>query len=99
MRDRRRSELEGDRMRGLANAAIEGLLVCEGETIITVNDSFAALIGCSVNEMIGAQLKQCFPDKDTRFKLLENSKKGGYRLRLMRDGIKQVEQWAFQTTS
>src|SRR3979490_2704448 len=45
MRDRRRGELEADRMRGLANAAVEGLLVCEGESITTVNDSFAVLIG------------------------------------------------------
>ena len=45
MRDRRRAELEFDRMRGLANAAVEGLLVCEGDTIVTVNNSFADLIG------------------------------------------------------
>jgi diguanylate cyclase (GGDEF)-like protein/PAS domain S-box-containing protein len=69
MRDRRRGELEGDRMRGLANAAIEGLVVCEGETIVTVNDSFAALIGSTAKSMIGAQLGNCFPDEDTRAKL------------------------------
>lgn len=46
MRDRRRAELEIERMRGLANAAVEGLLVCDGPTIVTVNNSFAALIGC-----------------------------------------------------
>ena len=45
LRDRRRGELEADRMRGLANAAVEGLLVCDGETVVTVNDSFAALAG------------------------------------------------------
>ena len=33
IRDRRRLEQETDRMRGLANAAVEGLLVCDGETI------------------------------------------------------------------
>ena len=69
MRDRRRGELESERMRGLANAAIEGLLVCEGETIVTVNDSFAALIGCPANDMIGAKLEHCFPEEDTRLKL------------------------------
>src|SRR3954469_7102799 len=31
MRDRRRGEQEADRMRGLVNAAVEGLLVCDGE--------------------------------------------------------------------
>ena len=43
VRDQRRSELENDRMRRLANAAVEGLLICDGKTIITVNDSFVAL--------------------------------------------------------
>ena len=43
IRDRRQAEREADRMRGLANAAVEGLLVCEGETIVTVNKSFATL--------------------------------------------------------
>ena len=37
IRDRRRAGAETDRMRGLANAAVEGLLVCDGETIVTVN--------------------------------------------------------------
>ena len=32
IRDRRRSELEVDRMRDLADASVEGLLVCDGET-------------------------------------------------------------------
>ena len=50
IRDRRRAELEADRMRGLANAAVEGLLVCDGETIVTVNNSFAALAGVSPAE-------------------------------------------------
>jgi diguanylate cyclase len=66
MRDRRRGELEGDRMRGLANAAIEGLLVCEGETIVTANDSFMALIGGSADDMIGAKLEQYIPEENTR---------------------------------
>jgi diguanylate cyclase (GGDEF)-like protein/PAS domain S-box-containing protein len=69
MRDRRRGELESERMRGLANAAVEGLLVCEGDTIVTVNDSFAALIGCSAPDMIGVKLEQCFPEEATRLKL------------------------------
>jgi diguanylate cyclase len=34
IRDRRRSELEVDRMRDLANASVEGLLVCDGEAIV-----------------------------------------------------------------
>jgi diguanylate cyclase len=73
MRDRRRSELEFDRMRGLANAAFEGLLVCEGDAIVTVNDSFARLIGSPAESITGAKLEQCFPDEGTRLKLFERS--------------------------
>ena len=40
IRDRHRAELEVDRMRGLANASVEGLLVCDGETIVSVKSSF-----------------------------------------------------------
>jgi diguanylate cyclase (GGDEF)-like protein/PAS domain S-box-containing protein len=71
MRDRRRSELETDRMRGLANAAVEGLLVCEGETIVSVNDSFASLMGCDTDSVVGMKLEQYFPDTDIRLQLFD----------------------------
>jgi diguanylate cyclase (GGDEF)-like protein/PAS domain S-box-containing protein len=71
MRDRRRGELEFDRMRGLANAAVEGLLVCDGDSIVTVNNSFADLVGSPAECMTRAKLEQCFPDEGTRLKLLE----------------------------
>jgi len=71
MRDRRRGELEADRMRGLANAAVEGLLVCEGEIIVTVNDSFAHLIGSPADSMVGEALGKFFPAEATRLKLIE----------------------------
>jgi diguanylate cyclase (GGDEF)-like protein/PAS domain S-box-containing protein len=71
MRDRRRAELEFDRMRGLANAAVEGLLVCEGDSIVTVNDSFANLVGSSAASLTHTKLEQCFPDEGTRLKLFE----------------------------
>jgi diguanylate cyclase (GGDEF)-like protein/PAS domain S-box-containing protein len=71
MRDRRRGELEIDRMRGLANAAVEGLLVCDGETIVTVNDSFAKLVGMPTDKIVGAKLDQFLPGEDTRRNLLE----------------------------
>jgi diguanylate cyclase (GGDEF)-like protein len=64
--DRRRSELEADRMRGLANAAVEGLLVCDGDTIVTVNTSFADLAGSRARFFTGLQLQQCFPDEPSR---------------------------------
>jgi diguanylate cyclase (GGDEF)-like protein/PAS domain S-box-containing protein len=71
LRDRRREELETNRMRGLANAAIEGLLVCDGQEIVTVNDSFAALIGAPAEKLIGTALHQYVPDDSTRMKLFQ----------------------------
>ena len=47
IRDHRRSKLEVDRMRDLANASVEGLLVCDGEVVVSINTSFAALSGLS----------------------------------------------------
>jgi diguanylate cyclase (GGDEF)-like protein/PAS domain S-box-containing protein len=73
IRDRRRSELEVDRMRDLANASVEGLLVCDGETIVSVNTSFAALTGLSAASLVGARLDGCFPDRVARTKLLMGS--------------------------
>ncbi len=72
VRERRRQELEADRMRGLANAAVEGLLICDGELVVTVNDNFAALIGhSSAASIVGTKLEQYLPDADARLKLLE----------------------------
>ena len=70
IRDRRRSELETDRMRGLANAAVEGLIVCDGEVVTTVNNSFAALANVDSLKATGVALEAYFPDESTRLKLL-----------------------------
>jgi diguanylate cyclase (GGDEF)-like protein/PAS domain S-box-containing protein len=70
IRDQRRSQLESERMRGLANAAVEGLIVCDGETITTVNESFAALAGIDPGDACGARLETYFPDEAFRRKLL-----------------------------
>jgi diguanylate cyclase (GGDEF)-like protein/PAS domain S-box-containing protein len=73
IRDSRRSELEVDHMRDLANASVEGLLVCDGETIVSVNTSFALLAGVSAPGLIGVSLETCFPDRAARAKLLAGS--------------------------
>jgi diguanylate cyclase (GGDEF)-like protein/PAS domain S-box-containing protein len=70
LRDRRRAALETDRMRGLANAAVEGLIVCSGDVIVTVNNSFAALVGASADTLPGTKLATYFPEEATRLKLL-----------------------------
>ncbi|PBB79917.1 bifunctional diguanylate cyclase/phosphodiesterase [Mesorhizobium sp. WSM3879] len=41
----RRHQAEAQRMHGLANAAVEGLIVCDGSRIVSANDSIAALSG------------------------------------------------------
>jgi diguanylate cyclase len=70
IRDQRRSEREVDHMRDLANASVEGLLVCDGETIVSVNTSFALLAGLSTSSLVGVQLAACFPDRAARARLL-----------------------------
>jgi diguanylate cyclase len=70
IRDRRRAELEADRMRGLANAAVEGLILCDGDVVATVNDSFASLADTSSAGAVGTRLAHYFPDEATRLKLL-----------------------------
>jgi diguanylate cyclase (GGDEF)-like protein/PAS domain S-box-containing protein len=71
VRDRRRSELETERMRGLANAAVEGLVVCDSEIVATVNNSFAILVGSTPDDMVGTALEQWLPEQRTRLQLLE----------------------------
>src|SRR2546430_17669482 len=73
IKDRRRSELEADCMRDLANASVEGLLVCDGETIVSVNTSFAMLAGLSASNLVGSRLARCFPDQNACAKLLSRS--------------------------
>jgi diguanylate cyclase len=73
IRESRRSELEVDRMRDLANASVEGLLVCDGEEIVSVNTSFAILTGLSAANLVGTRLERCFPDHVARAKLLSGS--------------------------
>ncbi len=73
IRDHRRSEREVDRMRDLANASVEGLLVCDGEVIVSVNTSFARLAGLSSANLVGARLESCFPDQVARTELLSRS--------------------------
>jgi len=70
IRDRRRTELEADRMRGLANAAVEGLVVCLDDVVVAVNKSFAILAGTDIDGSVGTKLAQYFPDEDARSRLL-----------------------------
>jgi diguanylate cyclase (GGDEF)-like protein/PAS domain S-box-containing protein len=50
MLDRRRTAAEGERMRGLADAAVEGLVVARNGVIVTANQSFLQLVGAEAVE-------------------------------------------------
>jgi diguanylate cyclase (GGDEF)-like protein/PAS domain S-box-containing protein len=63
IREQRRSELEVDRMRDLADASVEGLLVCDGGTIVSVNTSFSILTCLTTANLAGRELGSCFPDE------------------------------------
>jgi diguanylate cyclase (GGDEF)-like protein/PAS domain S-box-containing protein len=62
IRERRQAKREIDRLNSLANAAFEGLLVCEGGVITTANTSLAGLVGCSVTQLVGSNLMSILPD-------------------------------------
>ena len=57
-------------MRDLADATVEGLLVCDGEMIVSANKSFSLLVGCSADSLIGSKLESSFPDSAARAKLM-----------------------------
>ncbi|MCB5173757.1 EAL domain-containing protein [Microvirga lenta] len=61
LRDRRRIKLEKERMRSFADAAVEGLLVCDGETIVSANGSFLDLSGFPLDEIVGTELNAYLP--------------------------------------
>ncbi|TPK74445.1 EAL domain-containing protein [Mesorhizobium sp. B2-4-18] len=59
----RRQKLEVDRMHGLANAAVEGLIVCDGNRIVSVNDSMARLTGMVATTLNGRELGDLFDER------------------------------------
>jgi diguanylate cyclase len=71
LRDRRRVALEVERMRGLANAAVEGLVICDNGSIATVNDSFASLVGQPSASLAGARLENFVREEGTLLKLAD----------------------------
>lgn len=61
LRERRRSMAEAERMRGLADAAVEGLLVVSGPRVVTANRSFLTMAGLSDDDLADQSLSQFFP--------------------------------------
>jgi PAS domain S-box-containing protein len=67
----RQRERQTEQLLGLANAAVEGLVVCEEDVIVAVNESFSRLVGLPCSALAGSPLDRCFPDEVTHLKLLE----------------------------
>jgi diguanylate cyclase (GGDEF)-like protein/PAS domain S-box-containing protein len=62
IRERRRNQIEADRMRGLANAAVEGLLVCHDGKIVTVNGSLVTLFGGPADAFVDRDVGVFLPE-------------------------------------
>lgn len=71
IRERRLAERETDRMRGLANAAFEGLLVCNHDKVASVNASLAVLVGRAEEEFVGNALASLLPEEAARRRLTD----------------------------
>jgi diguanylate cyclase (GGDEF)-like protein/PAS domain S-box-containing protein len=62
LRERRRAAAESDRIRALADAAVEGLVVTDAGTIVAANSSFRALAGLDAAAIEGRALAEFLPD-------------------------------------
>ncbi|KQT53560.1 diguanylate phosphodiesterase [Methylobacterium sp. Leaf456] len=63
VRDRHRATIEDERLRSLANAAVEGLVVCTGDIIVSANRSFAKLVGIPQEALAGMSLAAFLPNE------------------------------------
>jgi diguanylate cyclase (GGDEF)-like protein/PAS domain S-box-containing protein len=61
-RERRRDREEATRMRILVDATVEGLLVCDGDTIVAANRSIANLAGRDDAWLVNRPLTDLLPD-------------------------------------
>ncbi|TGV73077.1 diguanylate cyclase, partial [Mesorhizobium sp. M00.F.Ca.ET.149.01.1.1] len=59
----RRHRIEAERMHGLANAAVEGLIVCDGNRLVSANDSIAALSGIAAATLNTMTLGELFGER------------------------------------
>ena len=62
IRERRAALLERERLNSLANAAVEGLVVCRGARIVSANESFGKLAGLAAAGLGGAALARFLPE-------------------------------------
>ncbi|CAH0287873.1 EAL domain-containing protein [Roseomonas sp. CECT 9278] len=68
---RRRRKAEAERFRALVDAAVEGLLICDGETIVESNSSAQALLGQDAQGLVGRSLAAVVQAGELRQALLD----------------------------
>jgi len=56
---------------------VEGLLVCDGETIVAANEAFTALSGMDADKVLTTSLATVFPDEDIRSLAFKSSERIG----------------------
>ncbi len=66
LRDLRRSDVERKHLLDLANAAIEGLVVCQAGTVVTANASFLTLSGLALSDVIGVDFDRLIMRQATK---------------------------------
>lgn len=69
IRERSHFVQERERLHSLANAAVEGLVVCRGATIVSANDSFGKLVDMSTSDLTGCSLSRFLPEAATHVAL------------------------------
>ncbi|GJE03350.1 EAL domain-containing protein [Methylobacterium isbiliense] len=69
IRDRRHAAFERERLHSLANAAVEGLIVCRGDMIVNANESFGKLVDVVASELLNCDLSRFLPEAGTRLAL------------------------------
>ncbi|GJE42246.1 bifunctional diguanylate cyclase/phosphodiesterase [Methylobacterium soli] len=62
---RRRNEAENQRLRNLADIAVEGLMICDGDIVTGINHSLERVIGLPREALIGAPLQSILPGLST----------------------------------
>ncbi len=82
------AQLRRDRARlsELSNLAVEGLVVCDGNTIVIVNDSFARMAGAEKGALIGERIGALIP----RARLAEMVEREEYDAELVAPGGKLI---------
>jgi diguanylate cyclase (GGDEF)-like protein len=59
-----RARLDRQRLRALANMSLEGLLICDGDLIVSSNSSLERLSGLEGNQLVGHFASSLFPGID-----------------------------------